>query len=338
MSGIDEAGELAQSVLPVVLRDSILSGEWLVDGQPMERIVSVGQNPFSSRNTSVLMDVATRRGGVVRILAKAGRLEERTDAGDLWGVAQEVRAYAGPLHDLPNFSSPFIGALHDASTDACWLVLRWLDDAHRVAKSPDPQAIELAAAWLGRFHRATSARIRRQGLSGLVDYFDAIPRWAALAQDALVLHARSDVRIRAALDSLESALAPLLQAEPTVVHGDFYPPNVLVHGDVVVPIDWEWCGVGAGEIDLAALTEGWGERAARRCLTRYVEARWGEPADRATERRVEAARLFLALRAIGGHLAPTDPLPALWRDQLVSSCERLATLPDQPTIPTKAIR
>jgi aminoglycoside phosphotransferase (APT) family kinase protein len=51
----------------------------------------------------------------------------------------------------------------------------------------------------------------------------------------------------------------LLALPVTVIHGEFYPSNVLVAGQRVCPVDWEMTAVGPGLIDLAALTTGWGD-------------------------------------------------------------------------------
>jgi thiamine kinase-like enzyme len=32
-------------------------------------------------------------------------------------------------------------------------------------------------------------------------------------------------------------------AETTLVHGDCYPENVLIHNDYVRAVDWEWVGL-----------------------------------------------------------------------------------------------
>src|SRR5207244_7203663 len=60
----------------------------------------------------------------------------------------------------------------------------------------------------------------------------------------------------------------LLTLPLTLIHGEFYPSNILVHeietcrsrltGDTVrvCPVDWEMAAVGPGLIDLAALTAG----------------------------------------------------------------------------------
>ena len=52
----------------------------------------------------------------------------------------------------------------------------------------------------------------------------------------------------------------LITLPRTLIHGEFYASNILVHkaGDTlrVCPVDWEMAALGPGLIDLAALTAG----------------------------------------------------------------------------------
>lgn len=46
----------------------------------------------------------------------------------------------------------------------------------------------------------------------------------------------------------------------TVIHGEFYPSNVLIaDSGRVCPVDWETAALGPGLIDVAALATGWGD-------------------------------------------------------------------------------
>jgi thiamine kinase-like enzyme len=96
-------------------------------------------------------------------------------------------------------------------------------------------------------------------------------------------------------------IGTLLESEPTLVHGDFYPANVLLADGAVIPVDWEWAGVGAGELDLAALVDGWSAGTVDACLGDYRQARWSPGGDHGHHERLAAARLFLAARWLGGH-------------------------------------
>ena len=108
-----------------------------------------------------------------------------------------------------------------------------------------------------------------------------------------------------------------MSADATPVHGEYYPQNVLVQGDTVRPIDWETAAVGAGEIDIAALTERWPTDTALLCRRAYAQARWpgGESAD--WRRRLGLAGLYLHFRWIAS--AAWRDKPELWRLREVRS-------------------
>jgi thiamine kinase-like enzyme len=81
-----------------------------------------------------------------------------------------------------------------------------------------------------------------------------------------------------------------------IVHGEYYPMNVLDRAGVIVPVDWECAAIAFGELDLAALLVGWDESVTRTSMAAYAEARWGAnpPAD--FEQNLEVGTICLGLR------------------------------------------
>ena len=94
----------------------------------------------------------------------------------------------------------------------------------------------------------------------------------------------------------------LASLPPTLIHGEFYPSNVLVSDAAsarpICPVDWETAGIGPGVLDIAALTApSWSDADRTRIVRAYVEAC---PAGRRPEPRdIEHARLLLAARWLG---------------------------------------
>jgi thiamine kinase-like enzyme len=81
-----------------------------------------------------------------------------------------------------------------------------------------------------------------------------------------------------------------------VIHGEYYPSNILFCGSRVLPVDWESAAAVAGEIDLAALTEAWPRKASQECELEYCRARWLDGAPGDFGRRLAAARFYMAFR------------------------------------------
>ena len=117
----------------------------------------------------------------------------------------------------------------------------------------------------------------------------------------------------------------------TLIHGEFYPCNVLIRGrghrERVCPVDWEMAAVGPGLMDLASLTTGWARREQRALIRAYRSA-----ASDATPASApipddfwldfDCCRLHLAVRMIGWSETWTPP-PHHAHDWLAEA-ERLA--------------
>ncbi|MGN6607684.1 MAG: phosphotransferase [Jatrophihabitans sp.] len=158
------------------------------------------------------------------------------------------------------------------------------------------------AAWLGEHHRRFAGfdEAPLLGEATLLAWLDrAAPRTTGLDLDAAL-----------------TELQVLAQRPTTLVHGEFYPSNVLVSGSRVVPVDWETAGVGPGVLDLAAFVTGWREPQAQQ----LVEAYGGADA-----RDLDRARLALALRWLGWTDTWTPPAEHR-HDWLVEARAALARL------------
>jgi hypothetical protein len=195
------------------------------------------------------------------------------------------------------------------------------------------------AHWIARFHASVPAadvdRLARR--AKLLVHDEAFYwRWIERARDFAARSRRPDgAAARRVLDRIARGYAPVvarLAALPrTVIHGEFYPCNILIRGRGprarVCPVDWELAAVGPGLIDLAALMTGWDERA-QRALARAYRAALHEDAREEARRpgRLPAAfqndldccRLHLAVRMLGWSDNWTPP-PQHARDWLAEA-------------------
>ena len=121
----------------------------------------------------------------------------------------------------------------------------------------------------------------------------------------------------------------LLLPPETIIHGEFYPQNVLINDGTVCPVDWESSAIAVGEIDLAALTENWPEEIVKQCKLEYQRERWGKSTHVNFQQRFDAARIYLQLRWLGEQkgLTPHEYKNNLWRfEKLRSIGERLGLI------------
>ena len=142
-------------------------------------------------------------------------------------------------------------------------------------------AVPGAAAWAGSFHAANESRVGE--FFDLLQCYDAeyYCRWRDRSEACVAESGAEDTPawFGAVCRSFEIDAVPRLVGAPqTVIHGEYYPSNILVAADAgpVYPVDWESAAVGPGEIDLAALTDRWPDELATECVAAYVRARWPE--------------------------------------------------------------
>ena len=220
--------------------------------------------------------------------------------GHRWGVPYESEVYRHILQPLP-FSVPkFYGSYDNVTTGDTWLILGCVDPSLRLAKGPQPETMLRAAEWIGRFHAANEPRVSTATLSFLnrydSEYYVGWVRRTSLFASSL--HQRFPW-LTTLSERFEEYIDILLSAAPTVIHGEYYPHNVLVSDGVIYPLDWESAAIAAGEIDLATLTEAWNPEMVRQCELEYRRARWPEGSPGEFARRLAAARLYLCFRWLG---------------------------------------
>jgi Phosphotransferase enzyme family len=258
-------------------------------GTSITAVLDRHQNPYASTFPSEAVSCRFEDGREATLLCKYISADGRS--------GYESAVYQYVLQPLSCSVPTFYGTYADPTNGAQWLILQDLDGCLRINQGPQPQTVALAAQWVGRFHAVNEARVADPSLA-FVRSLDA------------QYHARQS---RRTIDSSKAwqetfpwlvplchtfdDLAGRLDEQPqTVIHGEFYPENVLFLGGRVYPVDWETAAVGAGEIDLACITEGWTLRAAQACEQAYVEARWPEGPPPEFHERLELARLLIQLR------------------------------------------
>ena len=267
-------------------------------------IVERKPNVLTSRFGTEVITCQARGGAIHRLLCKYGPTEARSGHGHRGGVAYEAAVYRHAL-ESEWMGTARLWAVHDdCERGLTWLVIDYLDGAERA--NWDSAAILPAARWLARFHTTMERRVDAPELAFLSRYDEPfLTPWATRA-DRLV--GETGRRRFAWWPRLSECYCEcvelLLKAPTTVIHGEFYPSNVLRVGDEIRPVDWESAAVGAGEIDLASLVEGWPERLARECVENYGVIRWPQGAPASFERALDAARVYLALRWLGDESVP----------------------------------
>jgi Ser/Thr protein kinase RdoA (MazF antagonist) len=239
----------------------------------------VTRRPYPYATSSLLEDLEVQQasGATVHLVAKhLGRAEM---------TAAARRAKPATLHCAGRELAVYRHILADAGLATPALIGGWADDDRGVLVVERVDGIPLAqiggfsmweatARWLARMHTKFADQL--PVIPAVPD-----PRPSLVRYDLELLGAagreglrRADeeqlgsAEVRGALRSChERALKVLVSADPTLVHGDFYPSNILIAGARTAVVDWELAGTGPGVLDLAALVAGRWTSAQRQHLT-----------------------------------------------------------------------
>lgn len=247
-------------------------------------------NAYWSTFPSEVVTCRLPDGTTRKLLCKRARPDDRAHLahGHRHGVAYEAAVYRDVLRHLPITTARYFGG----ADDDC-LVIEYLDRAVRVMQGTG--SLAGAAAWIGAFHRAAGSRH-----PALIRYDRAYYEgWLARFREFGRARLARTPWLRRVCDGYDAAIERLLAAEPVVIHGEFYPRNILLHRQSIYPVDWESAALAPGEIDLASLTEGWPPRKAEGWITVYAEARWPDGPPPAFAATLTAARVYLAFRWLG---------------------------------------
>ncbi len=281
---------LAAIVSTVLCRNGVAPG----------RVVAVHRKsaPHTTTFPCQILNCRFHNGIKLRLFCKYEGEESNRSHGQRRGVAYEAEVYRRVLRPSRASAPAFYGSYIDQKTGSTWLILEYLPKSLRVGKVPGLKAMKLAARWIGRFHAANQARAAEDSFLTVYDaaYYAGWPQRAGRFGD----HLRQRFPWLATLCSrLENEISALATLPQTIIHGEYYPHNVMFQAGAVRPVDWETAAIAPGEIDLATLGDGWPPHVIRQLEMEYQRARWPEGAPAAFQRNVDLARIYMHLRWLG---------------------------------------
>lgn len=252
-------------------------------------------------------------GVIRRYFCKYAAGEVHNSFGHRGGLPLEIDIYTQILPHLPVTVPTLVGGDWNRETGMAWLILEYLEQSVRIAKSPDPAALRKASAWIGHFHRLNEAFPTTDSVATLKAYDPAYYiGWAERTWHFARLTQQDTPWLNHLCTRFEEIVTTFLMHPSTLIHGEYYSKNILYESEVVYPVDWESAALAAGEIDLATLTDGWGEQASDACKRTYVDARWPGGAPDRFEDRLRAARLYVNFRWLSDLRERAIKKPGTW--------------------------
>jgi thiamine kinase-like enzyme len=328
-----ERGELAAALEQVLTRHfgARRRLRWL------RRRLSVYSSSCTIENLEVELDSGQKLRLIFKDLSPttllAGAQQVRPDF--LYQPQREITTYEAVLRDRGLGTATCYGSVHAAATERHWLFLERVTGP-MLWQVGRLEAWEQAGRWLARLHsefanagvssKCTDYPYRHSTQEGdrippngkrfahLLQHDEAFFRiWVDRAEAFLRhRHTKTSVKTRRKFrhlaDRYDRLVGRLMELPRTLVHGEFYPSNIIVgrteNGHRICPVDWELAGIAPSLIDLAALTAGnWAADEQERMIAAYRDAleptnHWPPPLPELIE-AVECCRLHWAVRWLG---------------------------------------
>jgi hypothetical protein len=242
---------------------------------------------------------------------------------------REIETYRTVLSNRRLNTPVFYGAVVDPATAKHWLFLERIPGT-RLKELGEFALWEAAARWAATLHLTYAPAV--DGLrdrTHLVKYDRAyLERWIGRARYVSGGTSSAARQIETLARSYDALVERLAVLPVTLIHGEFYPSNIVVRetpsGPSVSPVDWEMAAVGPALLDLAAITSGsWTDQKVVALARAYYDA--SGPRFRLSSfeeflTALDGCRLFLAVQWLGWS-TDWQPPPEHAHDWLTSAIE-----------------
>ena len=191
--------------------------------------------------------------------------------GHRGGVEYEANIYENVLNKTPCSKIKYYGQCRLAGGTEFLLVLEYLGETLQMKYSVDPDATLKASEWIGKFHHANEGNVPT-----LVHVYDRTYYlgWSERFRNLTSMQYEKFPWLERLSDYFDDTISLMIEGPLTIIHGEYYPKNILLKKGIIYPVDWESGAIAPGEIDLASLIEGWDKESAFPIIKKYKESRW----------------------------------------------------------------
>lgn len=263
-------------------------------------ITARGKNIYTSTYPSEILTCQLADGSELLMLCKYSIGYDHNMYGHRGGIPYEAEVYRQVLQQVPVPTPHFYGVYENTQENETLLIIEFFKDTLSIKHAGYLKAIRSAACWLGEFHRHTQALLLTKPLEFLTRHDVAYYLgWS----ERTLLYASPLYQQYPWLETLckryKEVVPELTGPDKVIIHGEYYPNNILYADGDIYPIDWESTAVAKGEIDLASLTENWPPVYIKEARAAYQLARWPNDPPTNFETRLDASRLYWHFRWLG---------------------------------------
>jgi hypothetical protein len=224
-------------------RDALEHGLGVLLHRDRRQAVEILDRRVHSEASTFPIEVVTCRiatGERLELLCKYSANREHDGHGHRGGVVYEASVYRDVLRGCGLSVPRFRGSYEDPTSGWTWLVMDYLEGA---LTADSPTGVVRAAEWIGRFHAAWDGSAEGPVALPLRVYERTYYQgWARRTVDFVGPHIGELPWLPALSERFGEIAAALLESPQTVIHGEYYPLNVLVDDRNVYPVATRWPG------------------------------------------------------------------------------------------------
>ena len=279
------------------------------NGYPTHQLGIVDRvpNEYSSSYPSEIVDCRLPDGRTLKLFCKFSADWDEKKYSHRRDLAYEGHVYEHVIRHADLTAPLFYGLYCDR--DSTVLVLEYLEHALLLNEVQPRDAMRKAAKWIGTFHHLNEAKARENKFPALLSYnHEYYAEWVERTLKMARELAKTDQYpwLEPLCKGFENKIEILVDTPPTVIHAEYYPINILFQNSKIYPIDWQSAAVACGAIDLASLTEWWGDTVEEECMKAYKSARWPNGVPDYFDLSFLLSKLYWQFRWLGRPLSHTN--------------------------------
>jgi aminoglycoside phosphotransferase (APT) family kinase protein len=232
------------------------------------------------------------------LLCKYLNGKSHNNFGHRGAIEYEAKIYSDLLSKISLPVAKYYGTCKLKNHDL-WMVIEFLDTAELLWRSEEESQMERSVEWIANFHKLFENFEPDYITKYSARYYLV---WPDKVDEIVASNGNKYPWLINVTNYFRNNISILTEAPKTIIHGEYYPNNILIHKGQIKPIDWESVAIAPGELDLAAAIDGHTDEMKKTGVEAYITTRWHDNDfdRRAFKERLLMAQLYFHFRWIGG--------------------------------------